>query len=67
MRNEKTGFLFEPGNFEDLVAKLKWLIENPKKKYKIGEEARKRVKENFDIFKVVKSNLENYNKLCRRN
>lgn len=61
----KTGFLFEPGEVDDLIEKLKILIEDPDKRRKMGKGARKRVEEHFDVCKVAKRNLEIYKSYAR--
>lgn len=40
MINNKTGFLVEEGNWEDLMKKIRYLLENPKVSYKMGKEGR---------------------------
>lgn len=37
----ETGLLFAPGDAGDLASKVKWLLENPQKAQKIGENARR--------------------------
>ncbi len=39
--NGKTGLVFEKGNTDDLVTKLKILIQNPEYRLRLGEEARR--------------------------
>jgi len=47
--NDETAFLFENKNASDLISKLKQLIDSKETRMKFGENARKRVLENFDI------------------
>jgi glycosyltransferase involved in cell wall biosynthesis/GT2 family glycosyltransferase len=50
----KTGFLVQPGNPEEMAQKIIWLLNNPIQAKAMGEEARKRVEENFKIGTNVK-------------
>ena len=63
----ETAFLFENKNAEDLKAKLKLLIDSKETRNKFGENARKRVIENFDIDivtdRVLKIYQEEMNKM----
>ena len=59
----KTGFLFEVGNIRELVNKLCLLIDNPQQRKIMGENARRRVEENFDVLKIAKINLLIYDKV----
>jgi len=67
----ETSFLFENKNAEDLKAKLKLLIDSKETRCKFGENARRRVVENFDIEivtdKVIKIYQEEINKVTREN
>ncbi|MEK7127726.1 MAG: glycosyltransferase family 4 protein [Patescibacteria group bacterium] len=45
--------IFKAGNPEDLAQKIKWLIDNPKESFKITKEAKKYIKENFDLGKLM--------------
>jgi glycosyltransferase involved in cell wall biosynthesis len=62
----ETSFLFENMNAEDLKAKLKLLIDSKETRCKFGENARRRVVENFDIEivtdRVIKIYQEEMNK-----
>ena len=48
-----TAYLFENKNAADLRAKLKLLIDSKETRLRFGENARKRVVENFDIEKIT--------------
>lgn len=56
----ETSFLFENKNFMDLKDKLKLLIESKELRCRLGENARKRVLEKFDIEKVTDEILQIY-------
>jgi glycosyltransferase involved in cell wall biosynthesis len=41
IKDGETGLLFAPGDAEDLASKAKWLLENPQRTRKLGENARR--------------------------
>jgi glycosyltransferase involved in cell wall biosynthesis len=43
----KTGFIIQPGNSEDLAAKLKMLLDQPSLCERMGQQARKRYEAHF--------------------
>jgi len=47
--DNKTGFLFKPGDKDDLVKKIKQLIDDPKLRRAMGIAARNRMKECFSV------------------
>jgi len=49
----KTGFLFEPYNIEDLKEKIKFLMNNPQIKEKMGKQARSWILKNFTLEQMV--------------
>ena len=51
--NNKTGYLVEKNDLEDLTEKIKLLAENPELRNKMGQEGKARVKERFIIDRVV--------------
>ena len=54
MVNEKTGFLVEKGNHEDLIEKFTMLVNDREKSKTMGVEGRKYVTENFSWDKIAK-------------
>ena len=58
--DEKNGLIFKEGKKEDLKNVLGMLIENENKRQELGNNARKKVKENFDIKEHVKKVYEHY-------
>lgn len=56
----KTGILVPPGDPSALSLAITWMIENRKKAKAMGDEGRKRVKENFNIRTAVKTYEELY-------
>lgn len=56
----ETSYLFETKNSSDLKAKLKLLIDSEETRRRFGENARKRVIENFDIESVTDKVLKIY-------
>jgi glycosyltransferase involved in cell wall biosynthesis len=57
----QTSYLFENKNAADLKAKLKLLIDSEETRKRFGENARKRVIENFEIQRVTDKVLKIYN------
>ncbi|OGL41231.1 MAG: hypothetical protein A3C43_03695 [Candidatus Schekmanbacteria bacterium RIFCSPHIGHO2_02_FULL_38_11] len=49
----KTGFLFEPGNVEELMQKLELLLDDENLRNKMGEEGRKRAEELFSWDNII--------------
>ena len=52
--NHKNGILVEPGNFKQLKKSITELINNPKERSRIGENARKSVENKFTLEKCSK-------------
>ncbi|WP_435412470.1 glycosyltransferase family 4 protein [Psychroserpens mesophilus] len=50
VRHNKTGFLFEPGNMNELMAFLEVLITDKAKCIEFGQEGEKRAKEKFSLY-----------------
>ena len=63
--NNKTGFLVEPKNIDNLVEKLTLLIKNSFLRKKFGIEGRKFAIKNFDEKKIIKQNIEFYESLLK--
>jgi glycosyltransferase involved in cell wall biosynthesis len=59
--DKKTGILFENGNVDDLVKKIKFLINNPELRKEYGENAYHHVKNNL-LPEVLMKNLKTYYK-----
>ena len=59
----KTGFLFEPYNIEDLKEKIKFLMNNPQIKEKMGEQARNWILKNFTLEQMVEKTERLYKSL----
>jgi glycosyltransferase involved in cell wall biosynthesis len=47
VQDGKTGLLFEPGNSEDLAAKMKWMLENEEACKEMGKNGRKEFEEKY--------------------
>ena len=52
--HKETGLLFEPGNVNQLVNNLKYVLENPDKAEIIGKNARKYIVSNYSTHKIMK-------------
>jgi len=57
----KTGFVFEPGNSEELAEKIEYFIDNPEIREQFSKNARARILEGF----TLKDNEENLVKVVR--
>jgi hypothetical protein len=64
--DSETSYLFENKSAEDLEAKLKLLIESKETCNEFGENARRRVIENFDLAKVTDKVLKIYHEELNR-
>lgn len=62
--NEKTGYLVSEKDSNDLSSRILELINNPELSFKMGRAAKKRIKKNFNISRMVISYYTNYKKLC---
>lgn len=49
-----TGYLIEPGNFEELAQKMNYALTHPEISFRIGKEGRKLVEQNYDYRKNAK-------------
>ena len=60
--NEKTGLLFEPGDYNELREKIKSLLTNPSLIIQMGKDARKLVEEEYNTELHYKRLMEVYGK-----
>src|SRR4030042_4115435 len=60
--NEKTGLLFEPGDYNELREKIKNLLSNPSLIVQMGKDARKRTEEEYNAELHYKRLMEVYGK-----
>lgn len=60
------GFLFEPGNAEELSTLMRRLVENPEMASEMGKQGRAKVEERYSIEKYMKSLLGIYDKVLNR-
>ena len=58
----ETSYLFENKNADDLKTKIKFLIDSDETRNRFGENARRRVLENFDIERITDKVLKIYQK-----
>jgi glycogen(starch) synthase len=61
--DKETGLLFEKENVKDLVEKIMFLIQNPKKSIEMGKAAKKRAQTDFSIESVSKKYESLYKRL----
>jgi len=57
MKDNETGFLVEKGNYEEIIKKILFLLENPEIAEKMGNAGKKFVEENFSWDKIAKEFL----------
>ena len=62
----KTGLLFKPGDEFDLEKQLRYLLDNPQKIHEFGQNAIKKVENDFNWDQTVRNYLELYNRLMNR-
>jgi len=53
IRDKWNGFLIDPADERQLANKIKYLIDNPKERQRMGENSRKYAEEEFDWIKVT--------------
>ena len=66
IRDGETGLLFEKENAEDLMEKIKELLENRSLSRELGKAARKDHLENYGFEHEISQHIELYSKLCRK-
>jgi len=62
MIDEKTGFLIEKGNSEELSKKIEYLLNDPKKIEEMGIHGRKFVEDNFSWKIITQKFIDNLKK-----
>jgi glycosyltransferase involved in cell wall biosynthesis len=58
MIDKKTGFLVKEGDYEGLIEKISYLLENKEIAQKMGEEGAKFIQEEFNWERVAKKFLK---------
>jgi len=64
--NGKTGFLVEPDNPVELAKKIQFLINNPKKRKKMGEKGRKIIERRFNVKKTTDNLIGIFNSITNK-
>jgi len=59
------GFLVKPGSERELAEKIKYLIENPEERKRMGKNSRKLAEEEFDWEKIAEKYLRVYEEVTR--
>ena len=63
--HKETGLLFEPGNVDQLVNNLKYVLDNPDKAEIIGNNARKYIISNYNTHKIMKKLRNHFNHILQ--
>ena len=63
--HDKTGFLFEPNNMNELTAFLEELITDKTKRVEFGQEGEKRAKQKFSLDAYVKEFIKLYSSILK--
>jgi glycosyltransferase involved in cell wall biosynthesis len=66
VQHEKTGLLVEPANVEDLCKGLLTLLNDPRKRAVMGDEAKKRIEEQFSLHCMMEQLYELYSEVLLR-
>jgi len=62
----KNGFLLEPDDIEGFAERIIYILKNPDKAQKLGQEAKKMVKERFLITRLLSDHLDMLNSIINR-
>jgi len=64
IRDGWDGFLIEPGNEKQLAEKIRYLIDNPEERERMGENSRKLAEEEFDWEKIAERYFKVYEEVA---
>ena len=65
IRDGWNGFLVEPGNEKQLAEKIRYLIDNPEERERMGGNSRKLAREEFDWKKIAERYLKVYEEVAK--
>ncbi len=66
VRDNYNGVLFTPGNIDDMVEKINFLLNNPEKAKEMGKNGRKLMEERFSWEKIAHQTVIYYTRLLNR-
>jgi glycosyltransferase involved in cell wall biosynthesis len=67
VKDKVNGYLIEPGSFEQLAERMKYLLSHPEMSFQLGKEGRRLVEENHEYKTNAKSLIESINKSLQAN
>ncbi len=62
--HKETGLTVEPGDVNGLADAMNWMVQHPNQRKIMGEKARRRVKEEYQMNQMMEKILSLYQKLC---
>jgi len=62
--HKETGLTVEPGDVNGLADAMNWMVQHPNQRKIMGEKARRRVKEEYQMDQMMEKILSLYQKLC---
>lgn len=63
IRDEKEGILMEPGNTESITINIREALENYDKTKRLGNKAKERLEDIFDLDKILEEHINVYNQI----
>jgi glycosyltransferase involved in cell wall biosynthesis len=66
IEHKKNGYIAKQGNGKDLARGMVWILENEKRGSQLSRNARKKVKDEFDIRKISQIHLETYKEILKK-
>lgn len=61
--DQKTGYIIDHGSIEQLVAKIEYLLDNPRRALEMGAMGKQRIVERFNIDRMVQGTIDLYDEV----